>query len=207
MTQTPIDNRRRMAHISPMRTLPLVLLACLALAGCQSREAAWQQAYNEKRALALQNGQEPARQPVQMAPRPQMARSEPQMVSGGPVYVPVPVVIDSTPTAPQPAAVQPIIVTGAGGGTTIATQVGGTTVVSEVGGGRSGWTTATQVGGTTVVSRFGGAGSGTTMATQVGDTTVVSQIGGNRGLYLPPAPPIYTGNQTPTVYTMPVSQP
>jgi hypothetical protein len=106
-----------------------------------------------------------------------MARSEPQMASGGPVYVPVPVVIDGTPTAPpQPAAIQPIIVTGAGGGTTIATQVGGTTVVSEVGGGRSGWTTATQVGDTTVVSRFGGAGSGTTMATQVGDTTVVSQI-------------------------------
>jgi hypothetical protein len=188
--------------------MKFLLLITLALCGCQSPDAAWQQAYNEKRALALQNGQEPARQPVQMAPRPQMARSEPQMASGGPVYVPVPVVIDGTPTAPpQPAAIQPIIVTGAGGGTTIATQVGGTTVVSEVGGGRSGWTTATQVGDTTVVSRFGGAGSGTTMATQVGDTTVVSQIGGNRGLYLPPAPPIYTGNPTPTVYTMPVWQP
>lgn len=99
MTQTPIDNPRRMAQISPMRTLPLVVLAAFALAGCQSRDAAWQQAYNEKRALALQNGQEPARPPVHVAPRLQQARSEPQMVSGGPVYVPVPVVIDSAPTA------------------------------------------------------------------------------------------------------------
>jgi hypothetical protein len=49
--------------------------------------------------------------------------------------------------------------------------------------------------------------SGTTMATQVGGTTVVSQFGGNSGLYLPPAPPIYTGGQTPTVYTMPIQQP
>jgi hypothetical protein len=49
--------------------------------------------------------------------------------------------------------------------------------------------------------------SGTTMATQVGGTTVVSQFGGNNGLYLPPAPPIYTGSQTPTVYTMPIQQP
>ena len=106
--------------------MKLLLLIALALCGCKTRDQAWQQAYNEKRALALQNGQEPARQPVEMAPKPQMARSEPQMVSGGPVYVPVPVVIDSTPTAPpQPAAIQPIIVTGAGGGTTIATQVGG----------------------------------------------------------------------------------
>ena len=49
--------------------------------------------------------------------------------------------------------------------------------------------------------------NGTTMATQVGGTTVVSQFGGNSGLYLPPAPPIYTGGQTPTVYTMPIQQP
>ena len=52
-----------------------------------------------------------------------------------------------------------------------------------------------------------GPGDGTTMATQVGGTTVVSQFGGNSGLYLPPAPPIYTGGQTPTVYTMPIQQP
>ena len=208
MTRLPIDNHRRMTQISPMRTLPLVVRAALALTGCMSRDSAWEKAHNEKRALALQNGQEPARQPVQMAPRPQMARSEPQMASGSPVYVPVPVVIDSTPIAPpQPAAIQPIIVTGAGGGTTIATQVGGSTIVSQMGGGRSGTTMATQVGDTTVVSRFGGAGSGTTMATKVGDTTIVSQFGGISGLYLPPAPPIYTGHPTPTVYTMPVSQP
>ena len=48
---------------------------------------------------------------------------------------------------------------------------------------------------------------GTTMMSQVGGTTVVSQFGGNSGLYLPPAPPIYTGSQTPTVYTMPIQQP
>ena len=187
--------------------MKFLLLITLALCGCQSPDAAWQQAYNEKRALALQNGQEPARQPVQMAPRPQMARSEPQMASGGPVYVPVPVVIDTAPTAPpQPAAIQPIIVTGAGGGTTIATQVGGSTIVSQMGAGRSGTTMATQVGYTTVISRFGGAGSGTTMATKVGDTTVVSQFGGNSGIYRPPPVPIYTGNPTPTVYTMPIQQ-
>lgn len=62
-----------MAQISPMRTLALVLLASLVLAGCQSREAAWQQAYNEKRATALQNGWEPARRPVYMAPKPRFA--------------------------------------------------------------------------------------------------------------------------------------
>ena len=188
--------------------MKLLLLIALALCGCQTRDQAWQQAYNEKRALALQNGQEPARQPVEMAPKPQMARSEPQMVSGGPVYVPVPVVIDSTPTAPpQPAAAQPIIVTGAGGGTAIATQVGGSTIVSQMGAGRSGTTIVTESDFGTVVSRFGGAGSGTTIATQSSYGTVVSQFGGNGGLYLPPAPPIYTGNPTPTVYTMPVWQP
>ena len=208
MTHKPLASYYGRRNIIRMRVaIPLAALA-LAPCGCQSPDAAWQQAYNEKRALALQNGQEPARQPVYMAPRPQMARSEPQMASGSPVYVPVPVVIDSTPIAPpQPAAIQPIIVTGAGGGTTIATQVGGSTIVSQMGGGRSGTTMATQVGDTTVVSRFGGAGSGTTMATKVGDTTIVSQFGGNSGLYLPPAPPIYTGHPTPTVYTMPVSQP
>jgi hypothetical protein len=50
-------------------------------------------------------------------------------------------------------------------------------------------------------------GSGTTMATQVGATTVVSQFGGDSGLYIPPPIPINTGNQTPTVYTMPIQQP
>ena len=49
--------------------------------------------------------------------------------------------------------------------------------------------------------------SGTTMATQVGGTTVVSQFGGNSGIYVPPPIPINTGNQTPTVYTMPIQQP
>lgn len=49
---------------------------------------------------------------------------------------------------------------------------------------------------------------GTTMATQVGGTTVVSQFGGgNDGIYKPPMTPIYTGRQTPTVYTMPIQQP
>jgi hypothetical protein len=52
-----------------------------------------------------------------------------------------------------------------------------------------------------------GPDSGTTIATQSSAGTVVSKIGGDRGLYIPPPIPINTGNQTPTVYTMPVSQP
>ena len=52
-----------------------------------------------------------------------------------------------------------------------------------------------------------GPGSGTTVATQVGGTTVVSQFGGYRPpIYTAPVP-IYTGNQTPVVYTMPIQQP
>lgn len=53
----------------------------------------------------------------------------------------------------------------------------------------------------------GGGGSGVTMASQVGGTTIVSQFGGYRPpIYNPPVP-IYTGNTTPTVYTMPIQQP
>ena len=208
MTHKPLADHYGRRKIIRMKAAAALVALAFALCGCQSPDAAWQKAYNEKRTTALQSGQEPARRPVPMAPKPQFARNEPQVMAGGPVFVPVPVVMDTTPAAPpQPAAIQPIIVTGAGGGTTIATQVGGSTIVSQVGGGRSGWTTATQVGGTTVVSRFGGAGSGTTMATQVGDTTVVSQFGGNSGIYTPPPVPIYTGNPTPTVYSMPVWQP
>ena len=52
-----------------------------------------------------------------------------------------------------------------------------------------------------------GPNSGTTVATQVGSTTVVSQFGGYRPpVYAPPVP-IYTGNQTPMVYTIPIQQP
>lgn len=36
MTHFPIDNRPRMAQISPMRTLALVILAAVALSGCAS---------------------------------------------------------------------------------------------------------------------------------------------------------------------------
>ena len=51
-----------------------------------------------------------------------------------------------------------------------------------------------------------GPGSGTTIATQSGYGTVVSQFG--RPLtFPPPQPPIYTGNQNPVVYTMPIQQP
>jgi hypothetical protein len=51
-----------------------------------------------------------------------------------------------------------------------------------------------------------GQGGGTTLATQVGGTTVVSQFGGYRPpIYTAPVP-IYTGNQTPAVYTMPIQQ-
>ena len=52
-----------------------------------------------------------------------------------------------------------------------------------------------------------GPGDGTTIATQSSAGTVVTKFGGDSGLYLPPAPPIYTGGQTPTVYTMPIQQP
>jgi len=52
-----------------------------------------------------------------------------------------------------------------------------------------------------------GPDSGTTIATQSSAGTVVSQIGGDSGLYIPPPIPINTGNQSPTVYTMPVWQP
>ena len=52
-----------------------------------------------------------------------------------------------------------------------------------------------------------GPGDGTTIATQSSYGTVVTKFGGDSGLYLPPAPPMYTGGQTPTVYTMPIQQP
>jgi hypothetical protein len=52
-----------------------------------------------------------------------------------------------------------------------------------------------------------GPDSGTTIATQSSAGTVVTKIGGDRGLYIPPPIPINTGNQSPTVYTMPVWQP
>ena len=52
-----------------------------------------------------------------------------------------------------------------------------------------------------------GPDSGTTIATQSSAGTVVSQFGGDRGLYIPPPIPINTGNQSPTVYTMPIQQP
>jgi len=52
-----------------------------------------------------------------------------------------------------------------------------------------------------------GPDSGTTIATQSSAGTVVSKIGGDRGLYIPPPIPINTGNQSPTVYTMPIQQP
>ena len=108
MTHKPLASYYGRRNIIRMRVaIPLAALA-LAPCGCQSPDAAWQQAYNEKRALALQNGQEPARQPVYMAPRPQMARSEPQMASGSPVYVPVPVVdrlnTNSAPTTRRHSA-------------------------------------------------------------------------------------------------------
>ena len=52
-----------------------------------------------------------------------------------------------------------------------------------------------------------GPGDGTTIATQSSAGTVVTKIGGDSGIYIPPPTPINTGNQTPTVYTMPVWQP
>lgn len=143
-----------------MRTIPLVLLAALVLGGCQTREAAWQQAYNEKRETALRNGWEPARRSIRMAPKPQFAQDNPpMMVSGGgpPVIMPPPIIVEAPPApAPQPSAPQPIIFTGGGSGMTIAQQVGNSTIVSQFGGWNSGTTIATQTGDTTIVSQFGG---------------------------------------------------
>lgn len=143
-----------------MRTIPLVLLATLGLGGCQTREAAWQQAYNEKRETALRNGWEPARRSIRMAPKPQVAPDNPPMMAGGPpVIMPAPIIVEAPPApAPQPSAPQPIIFTGGGSGTTIAQQVGNSTIVSQFGGWNSGTTIATQTGDTTIVSQFGGYG-------------------------------------------------
>ena len=141
-----------------MKLLPLVLLAVLALCGCQTREQAWQNAYNEKRATALQNGWEPARRTIRMAPKPQFARNEPQRMAGGPpVIMPPPIIVQPAPMAPpQRSAPMPIIFTGGGSGTTIATQSDYGTVVSQFGGPNSGTTIATQSDYGTVISRFGG---------------------------------------------------
>jgi hypothetical protein len=137
-----------------------ILAASLALCGCeQMREAQWQKAYNEKRATALRNGWTPAQTPRYMAPKPRFREDTPRMMAGGgPVIIPVPMMSDPAPApAPMPpSAPQPIIFTGGGGGTTIATQSGNSTVVSRIGGWNPGTTIATQAGGTTVVSQIGG---------------------------------------------------
>ena len=173
-----------MAQISPMRTLPLVVLAALALCGCMSRDSAWEKAYKEKRATALRNGWEPARQPVYMAPKPRSARDQPQMTAGGPPVMMPPPIIVQAPSAPaqQPSTPQPIIFTGGGNGTTIATQ-------SDYG---------------TVVSQFGGPNSGTTIATQSDYGTVVSSFGGP--LNLPPPPPPIDTRGRPIYYTEAIQQ-
>lgn len=141
-----------------MKTIPLVLLAALVLGGCMSRDSAWEKAYKEKRATALQNGGEPARRSIRMAPKPRFAQDNPPMVAGGaPVIMPVPIIVQAPPApAPQPTAPQPVIVTGGGSGTTIAQQVGNSTIVSQFGGWNSGTTIAQQVGNSTIVSQFGG---------------------------------------------------
>jgi hypothetical protein len=138
----------------------LLLLAALALGGCeQMRQAQWQKAYNEKRATALRNGWTPARAPRYMAPKPRFRQdARPMIAGGGPMIIPMPVIMESAP-APAPMqsrAPQPIIFTGGGGGTTIATQSGDSTIVSRIGGWNPGTTIATQSGDTTVVSQIGG---------------------------------------------------
>lgn len=142
-----------------MKLLPLVILAALGLAGCQTREAAWQKAYNEKRATALRNGWEPARRSIRMAPKPRFAQDNPPMMASGgpPVIMPPPIIVQPAPMAPpQRSAPMPIIFTGGGNGTTIATQSDYGTVVSQFGGPNSGTTIATQSDYGTVISRFGG---------------------------------------------------
>lgn len=137
-----------------------LLLAAIALAGCeQSRQAAWNKAYNEKRTTALQNGWTPAQAPRYMAPKPRFREDNPPMVAGGgPTIIPVPVIMDPAPApAPTPSrAPQPIIVTGGGRGTTIAQQVGDSTIVTQFGGWNRGTTIATQSGDSTIVTQFGG---------------------------------------------------
>lgn len=116
-----------------MKAAFLVALA-VALCGCeQYREAQWQRAYNQKRALALKNGWTPARETIQKPPPPQM-RSGAPMMAGGPMMMP-PIIVESAPIMPsQPSAPQPVIVVGPGSGTTIATQSSMGTVVSQFGG-------------------------------------------------------------------------
>jgi len=147
-----------------MKRIPLILLAALVIGGCQSPDAAWQKAYNEKRETALRNGWEPARRSIRMAPKPQLAQDNPpMMVSGGgpPVIMPPPIIVEAPPApAPQPSAPQPIIFTGGGNGTTIATQSDYGTVVSQFGGPNSGTTIATQSDYGTVISSFGGRSLG-----------------------------------------------
>lgn len=162
-------------------TLTGAVAALIFFSGCeQYRQAQQQKAYDEKRETALQNGWEPARREIPMAPRPRFAQDNPPMVSGGPpVILPMPIIVEAPPApAPQPSAPQPVIFTGGGNGTTIAQQVGNSTIVSQFGGWNRGTTIAQQVGNSTIVSQFGGrGGSGTTIAQQVGDSTIVSQFG------------------------------
>ena len=110
-------------------------LIALALSGCeQCRQAQWQRAYNQKRALALKNGWTPARETIQKTPPPQI-RSGAPMMAGGPMMMPPPIIVESAPIMhPQPSAPQPVIVVGPGSGTTIATQSSMGTVVSQFGG-------------------------------------------------------------------------
>jgi len=113
MTHKPLACHCGWREITRMKAAAALVALALALCGCQSPEVAWQKAYNEKRTTALQNGWIPAQRSTRMAPKPQFARNDPQMMAGGPVFVPVPVMVSAPP--PQPTAPQPIIVANTGG--------------------------------------------------------------------------------------------
>lgn len=158
MTHKPLARHYGRREIPSMKAAAVLAALAFALSGCQTREQAWQNAYNEKRATALRNGWEPARREIPMAPKPQLARNNPPMMAGGPPVIMPPPIIVEAPSAPPPqrSAPMPIIFTGGGSGTTIATQSEYGTVVSQIGGPNSGTTIATQSDYGTVISRFGG---------------------------------------------------
>lgn len=158
MTHKPLAGHYGRREIPSMKAAAVLAALAFALSGCQTREQAWQKAYNEKRATALRNGWEPARREIPMAPKPRFAQDNPPMMAGGPpVIMPPPIIVEAPPAPPpQRTSPMPIIFAGGGSGTTIATQSDYGTVVSQFGGPNSGTTIATQSDYGTVISSFGG---------------------------------------------------
>ena len=121
MTRHSIDKPRRMAQITSMRTLPLVILAALALTGCETTK------------------QKEARGMVRTPDGQWVKKGTPYFGDGRSWLAPgqVPAFDGSVFTRAMEAqqqAPQPVIVVGPGSGTTIATQSSMGTVVSQFGG-------------------------------------------------------------------------